>query len=260
MTATLVRHPAILANRRIAGPAVSRILVLDGYVTFAEALARRLNAEPGMQAFAATTIGQARRMLAGSRYDILLLDVEIDGQDGLRFADEALSGDPDIRIVVVTAGEADSQVVEAVWVGVSGWVPKSEPIEHLLAVVRGARRGETWIPPPLLTHVLAELKAARRDHSERDALVARLTRREKEIMRCLVAGMSVDATAARLYLSRNTVRTHIQNVLGKLNVHSAVAAVAVARRAGLFGTDAPQPQTGEGLSNAKQSMTSACLR
>jgi DNA-binding CsgD family transcriptional regulator len=50
-------------------------------------------------------------------------------------------------------------------------------------------------------------------------------------MRCLVAGMSVDATAGRLYLSRNTVRTHIQNVLGKLNVHSAVAAVAVARRA-----------------------------
>jgi len=240
MTATLVRHPAVLANRRIAGPAVSRILVLDGYVTFAEALARRLNVEPGMQAFAATTIAQARRMLAKTRSDILLLDVKIDGQDGLRFADEVLSGDPEIRIVVVTAGEENSQIVEAVWVGVCGWVAKSEPIDHLLAVVRGALRGETWIPPPLLTHVLAELKAARGDHSERDALLARLTKREKEIMRCLVAGMSVDATAARLYLSRNTVRTHIQNVLGKLNVHSAVAAVAVARRAGLFGTDARQ--------------------
>lgn len=244
MTATLVRHPAILVNRRIAGPAVSRILVLDGYVTFAEALARRLDVEPGMQAFAATTIDQARRMLAQTRFDILLLDVEIDGQDGLRFADEALSGAPDIRVVVVTAGEENGQVVEAVWVGVSGWVPKSEPIEHLLAVVRGTLRGETWIPPALLTHVLAELKAARRDHSERDALLARLTRREKEIMRCLVAGMSVDATATHLYLSRNTVRTHIQNVLGKLNVHSAVAAVAVARRAGLSGTDAPQPEPG----------------
>jgi DNA-binding NarL/FixJ family response regulator len=242
MTATLVWHPTILANRRIAGSAVCRILVLDGYVTFAEALARRLDVEPGMQACAATTVSQARRMLAESRFDILLLDVEIDGQDGLRFADEALSGDPGIRIVVVTAGEEDGQVVEAVWVGVSGWVPKSEPIEHLLAVVRGTLRGETWIPPYLLTHVLAELKAARRDHTERDALLARLTKREKEIMRCLVAGMSVDTTAARLYLSRNTVRTHIQNVLGKLNVHSAVAAVAVVRRAGLSGTEAPAPE------------------
>jgi DNA-binding NarL/FixJ family response regulator len=242
MTATLPRHPATLGNRRIAGPALCRILVLDGYVTFAEALARRLDVEPGMEAFAATTIDQARRMLAESRFDIVLLDVELDGQDGLRFADEALSDDPDIRIVVVTAGKEHGQVAAAVWVGVSGWVPKSEPIEHLLAVVRGALRGETWIPPPLLTHVLAELKAARRDHSERDALLARLTRREKEIMCCLVAGMSVDATAARLYLSRNTVRTHIQNVLGKLNVHSAVAAVAVARRAGLSGTHAPQPE------------------
>ena len=242
MTTTLVRHPAILANRKFAEPAVCRILVLDGYVTFAEALARRLDVEPGMEAFTATRIDQARRMLAKTRFDILLLDVKIDGQDGLRFADEALSGYPDIRIVVVTAGEENSQVVEAVRVGISGWVPKSEPIEHLLAVVRGALRGETWIPPALLTHVLAELKAAQRDHAERDTLLARLTKRENEIMRCLVAGMSVDATATQLYLSRNTVRTHIQNVLGKLNVHSAVAAVAVARRAGLSGTHVPQPE------------------
>jgi DNA-binding NarL/FixJ family response regulator len=241
MTATLVRHPAGLTGGRIAEPAVSRILVLDSYVTFAEALVRRLQVEPGMRAFAATTIDQARRMLTKTWFDILLLDVEIDGQDGLRFAYEALSGDPNIRIVVVTAAEEKGQVVEAVWVGVSGWVPKSEPIEHLLAVVRGTLRGETWIPPLLLTHVLAELKAARRAHTERDALLA-LTKREKEIMRCLVAGMSVDATASRLYLSRNTVRTHIQNVLGKLNVHSTVAAVAVARRAGLAGADAPQPE------------------
>jgi DNA-binding NarL/FixJ family response regulator len=241
MTATLMRHPAILTSRTIAEPAASRILVLDDYVTFAEALARRLDVEPGMRAFAATTIEQARRMLTERRFDILLLDVEIDGHDGLRFADEALSGDPNIRIVVVTAGAEESQVVEAVWVGVSGWVPKNEPIEHLLAVVRGTLRGETWIPPMLLTRVLTELKAARRDHAERDALLARLTRREKEIMRCLVAGMSVDATASQLYLSRNTVRTHIQNVLGKLNVHSAVAAVAVARRAGLSGAELPRP-------------------
>src|SRR5260370_1425814 len=137
MTATLMRHPAILTNRRVGEPAASRSLVLDAYVTFAEALARRLDVEPGMRAFAATTIEQARRMLTDRRFDILLLDVEIDGQDGLRFADEALCGDPNIRIVVVAAGEEKGQVVEAVWVGVSGWVPKSEPIEHLLAVMMG---------------------------------------------------------------------------------------------------------------------------
>src|SRR5260370_19102181 len=172
MTATLMRHPAILASRRIAEPAATRSLVLYDYVTFAEALARRLDVEPGMRAFAATTIEQARRMLTERRFDILLLDVEIDGHDGLRFADEALSGDPNIRIVVVTADEEKCQVVWAVWVGVSGWVPKNEPIEHLLAVVRGTLRGETWIPPLLLTHVLAELKAARRYHTERDSLLA----------------------------------------------------------------------------------------
>src|SRR5258708_16335704 len=163
MTATLMRHAAILASRRMAEPAASRILVLDDYVTFAEAVARRLDVEPGMRAFAATTIEQARRMLTERRFDILLLDVEIDGHDGLRFADEALSGDPNIRIVVVTADEEKGQVVEAVWVGVSGWVPKNETIEHLLAVVRGTLSGETWLPPLLLTLFLADFTTSRID-------------------------------------------------------------------------------------------------
>ena len=240
MTATLKPHPTILASRRFPEPPARQLLVLDDYVTFAEALACRLEAEPGLRALAATTIEQARRMLSERRFDVLLLDVDLGGHDGIRFAAEVMSDHPNLRIVVVTAGADESQVVEAVRIGVSGWVPKHEPIEHLLAVVRGSLHGETWIPPWLLTHVLAELKSAQRSRARHDALLGKLTRREKEVLGCLVAGMSADATASQLYLSRNTVRTHIQNLLGKLNVHSAVAAVAVARRAGLSGPDPPQ--------------------
>ena len=210
---------------------------MDDYVAFAEALACRLDAEPGLTACAVTTIERARSALGESQFDVLLLDVDLDGNDGLRFAGEALSDNPDMRIVVVTAGADENQVVEAVRIGVSGWVPKNEPIELLLSVVRGSLRGETWIPPRLLTHVLAELKSAQRDRTAHEALIGALTGREKEILGCLVAGMSVDAIAGQLYLSRNTVRTHIQNMLGKLNVHSALAAVALARRAGISRPD-----------------------
>jgi DNA-binding NarL/FixJ family response regulator len=245
MTATLIRHPTVLASRRLPEPPARQLLVLDDYVIFAEALVCRLNAEPGVRAVAATTIEHARWALSERRFDVLLLDLDLGGSDALRFAIEAMSEHPNLRIVVVTAGEDQNQVVDAVRVGVSGWVAKSEPVEHLLAVVIGSLRGETWIPPRFLTHVLAELKSAQRDRTEHEALLGRLTRREKEILGWLVAGMSLDAIASQLFLSRNTVRTHIQNMLGKLNVHSAVAAVAVARRAGLYGPDPPAIDTEE---------------
>jgi DNA-binding NarL/FixJ family response regulator len=237
MTATPMRGPTVLSSRRLFEATARRLLVVDDYVAFAEALACRLDIEPGLTAFAVNTIEQARGALSERQFDVLLLDVDLDGNDGLRFAGEALAESPAMRVVVVTGGDDEDRVVEAVRVGVSGWVPKDEPIEHLLTVVRGSLRGETWIPPRLLTHVLAELKSAQRDRSEYAVLLATLTRREKEILTCLVAGMSADAIAGQLYLSRNTVRTHIQNMMGKLKVHSAVAAVAVARRAGLTRAD-----------------------
>jgi DNA-binding NarL/FixJ family response regulator len=240
MTATLIQHPTVLASRKLLEPAVRQFLVLDDYVIFAEALVCRLNAEPGVHAAAATTVELARRALSECRFDVLMLDLDLDGHDGLRFAGEAFSEHPDMRIVVVTVGEDHSQVMRAVQAGVSGWVPKSEPIEHLLAVLYGALRGETWIPPKLLTGVLAELKSTQRDRAEHDAVLAKLTRREREILGLLATGMNLDAIANKLYLSRNTVRTHIQNTLGKLNVHSTVAAVAAARRAGLCWPNPPQ--------------------
>lgn len=235
----MIKHVAGPASRRLPEPPFRQVLILDDYVTFADALASRLDADPGVRAVATTTIEQARRVLGERLFDVLLLDVNLDGHNGLRFASEAASAYPSMRIVVVTAGEEDSQVIEAVRIGVRGWVPKDEPIEHLMAVVRGALRGETWIPPRLLTRVLADLKSAQGDQREHDVLLAKLTRREREVLGYLVAGVSVDAIAGQLYLSRNTIRTHIQNVLVKLNVHSAVAAVAVARRAGLYGPDFP---------------------
>jgi DNA-binding NarL/FixJ family response regulator len=215
-----------------------QLLVLDDHRTFAEALACRLGAEPGLSAFSVTTIGQARSALKERRIDIVLLDVDLNGDDGIWFAGKVRSANRDVRIVVVTACTDESRVVDAVCAGVCGWVQKDEPVEHLLTVIYGSLRGETWIPPRLLTSVLAELKSARSARAEHDLLLATLTKREKEILCCLVSGMTRDAIAGQLYLSRNTVRTHIQNLLGKLGVHSTLAAVSLARRAGLTSSSA----------------------
>ena len=211
----------------------STILVLDDHVAFAEALASVLDDVPGFHAFEATTIAEAQRALAEHEVDVVLLEVDLNGDDGMGFACQAGAENPDLRVVAVTESEDDNLVVAAVRAGVCGWVPKDEPIEHLVSVVYGVLRGETWIPPRLLTHVLAELFSAQRDARCLDELLTTLSRREKEVLDCLTRGMKKDEIARHLCVSPNTLRTHIQNILGKLDVHSILAAVALARRAGI---------------------------
>jgi DNA-binding NarL/FixJ family response regulator len=259
MTRTFTPHGGA-ASHEPPAHSLLRLLVLDDYVAFADALAARLSAEPGMRALAATTIEQAQRALREHHFDALLLDLDLDGHNGLRFAAEALAAQPDLRIVVITGATDVRQVIDAVQIGISGWVPKDEPIEHLLTVLRGALGDETWIPPRLLTGVIAALKKARRDVAERDMLLAKLTRREKEILTMLGTGMRPEAIASQLHLSRNTVRTHIQRLMVKLNVHSAVQAAALARRTAGQERSWPRPETSDRVDEAGASRRSLGTR
>jgi DNA-binding NarL/FixJ family response regulator len=140
---------------------------------------------------------------------------------------------PGTRTVVLAERDDPIRAARALQAGASGWVAKDCSLSRLLAVVRGVLRDETHLPPALLTGVLRELTAARRNRTESEQLVESLTPREQEVLRCMVAGLGRKAVAERLFLSPHTVRTHMQNVLGKLGVHSTLAAVALARRAGV---------------------------
>ena len=119
--------------------------------------------------------------------------------------------------------------------GVRGWVAKQSAIESLLTAVRGAARGETHLPAALLTRVLVALSERSRSSTPEAEAIAILTARELDVLRCLIEGLSRNEIGALLHVSPNTVRTHIQSILHKLNVHSALTAVAFARRAGVVG-------------------------
>ncbi|WP_441250596.1 LuxR C-terminal-related transcriptional regulator [Kitasatospora sp. McL0602] len=153
--------------------------------------------------------------------------------DGIALLGRACRTYPELRAVVLAAEDEPRRAVRALQAGACGWVAKDSSLSCLLGVVRGVLREETHLPPVLLTGVVRELTAARRDRTESERLVETLTPREEEVLRCMVAGLGRQAVAERLYLSPHTVRTHMQNVLGKLGVHSTLAAVAVARRAGV---------------------------
>ncbi|MFF2748676.1 LuxR C-terminal-related transcriptional regulator [Kitasatospora sp. NPDC058048] len=153
--------------------------------------------------------------------------------DGITLLARLRRAHPGLRAIVLATADDPHRAARALHAGATGWVAKESSLARLLAVVRGVLRDETHLPPALLTGVIRELTTARRDRTESERLVDTLTPREKQILRCMVAGLGRQAVAERLYLSPHTVRTHMQNVLGKLGVHSTLAAVAVARRAGV---------------------------
>lgn len=157
--------------------------------------------------------------------------------DGISLVAGVRSGQPAVRTVVLAEKDDPRRAALALQAGASGWVAKDCSLQRLLAVIRGVLRDETHLPPALLTGVLRELTAARKHRTESERLVESLTPREREVLRCMVAGLGRKAVAERLFLSPHTVRTHMQNVLGKLGVHSTLAAVALARRAGVGPVD-----------------------
>ncbi|MGW6904938.1 LuxR C-terminal-related transcriptional regulator [Streptomyces sp. NPDC054940] len=238
-----------------------RVLVVDDHRIFAESLAAALAAEPDVDVSAAGSGPAALRSLEraaaeGRRYDVLLVDADLGGSvpgvrpavpvqevgedglvDGISLVAGVRSGQPAVRIVVLAEKDDPRRAALALQAGASGWVAKDCSLSRLLTVIRGVLRDETHLPPALLTGVLRELTAARKHRTESERLVESLTPREREVLRCMVAGLGRKAVAERLYLSPHTVRTHMQNVLGKLGVHSTLAAVALARRAGVGPVD-----------------------
>jgi DNA-binding NarL/FixJ family response regulator len=211
-----------------------RIAVIDDHRVFAEALAGRLSVEPDFAVVG--TAGSSREVLdLFSRHvvDVATLDLDLGGEDGLAVGRQLRDRWPDLGIVVVTGGAEEDRVCEAMQMGARGWAAKQGAIEPLLIAVRGAARGETHMPPALLTRVLVSLSQRGRSFTPEVDAIAQLTARELDVLRALMEGLSRAELGAFLHVSPNTVRTHVQSILRKLNVHSALNAVALARRAGL---------------------------
>lgn len=213
---------------------MTRVAVVDDHRVFADAVAGRLCDEPGLHVVGtASSPTEAWELLSRQSVDVLLLDLDLDGDDGLELGRAVVQRWPQTHLVVVTGTSDDSRLLEAVQIGVLGWVVKSSTTESLLSAVRGAARGETYIPAAMLTRLLISPATRGGAHDAEVDVADRLTPRELQVLRCLMAGLSRKEIATRLTVSPNTVRTHVQSILHKLEVRSALMAVALGRRAGL---------------------------
>jgi DNA-binding NarL/FixJ family response regulator len=204
------------------------ILVVDQQRTFSEAVAARLQTEPGLEVVGvAQSMLSARRVLASRRVDVMLLDADLPGGNDLTECAEAVRRDqPPCAIMLSSSAEAE-RILAAVRAGAAGWVCKDESIGHLLRVISGVTRGEIWVPPSELGSVFRLLFNQQNKSRAPDPLTA-LTTREREVLAHMADGAGRKEVAERLHLSPNTVRSHMQNLMGKLGAHSALEAVAMA--------------------------------
>ncbi|WP_195908231.1 response regulator transcription factor [Nostocoides sp. HKS02] len=220
--------------------ATVRVLIVDDHEVFADALTVCLGDYPDLEVVGvATTASRCLALVAAVDLDIVVLDLALAGEDGLTVAREVLALRPYAGIVVATGIEPDGQVVDAVQLGVRGWVPKTASAETLVDAIRGVSRGETRIPAQLLANALMSMSRDRPELLAGSVGMSELTGRELEVLGCLVEGMSRTEIGDLLHVSPNTVRTHVQSILHKLQVHSALAAVSIARRAGVNGVGVP---------------------
>jgi DNA-binding NarL/FixJ family response regulator len=213
----------------------TRVLIVDDHALFAEALAARLSREPDLVILpVAGDVRRAVALIRTERPTVVVLDLRLGAENGLDVLDQVRVGYPDVRVVILTATDGVGAIVQAVRRGAVGWLSKTEGADLVARVVRGAARRGGWIPPDVLGEVLRRLAPENPESPTDFQLLSDLTPREREVLQCMVDGLNRAEIAGWLGLSANTVRTHTQNLLAKLDMHSALEAITLAMRSGML--------------------------
>jgi two-component system, NarL family, nitrate/nitrite response regulator NarL len=193
---------------------------------FAEAIRSALD-DVGMEAVGVVTTGRAAlAFLEDDRPDVILLDLGLPDRSGLAVGREILDSWPEAKLVVLTALDDPKAVEEAVRAGFRGYLTKDTPVSRFVSSIEAIVAGQEVFP-----HRFAQ--RMRRPGSTNDSvwlLISQLTPREREVLGLLVEGADGRTIATRLGISRNTVRTHVQSILTKLQVHSRLEAATLAVR------------------------------
>jgi DNA-binding NarL/FixJ family response regulator len=215
-----------------------KVMVVDDHPMWRDAVARDL-AEAGYDVVATAGDGpEAVRRARAAHPQVLVLDLNLPGLPGVQVCKDLVGADPGLRVLVLSASGEHQDVLEAVKSGATGYLVKSAGRDELLEAVRRTAVGDAVFTPGLAGMVLGEFRrlAGEPEGGARDADapdVPRLTDRETEVLRLVAKGLSYKQIAERLVISHRTVQNHVQNTLGKLQLHNRVELVRYALERGL---------------------------
>jgi len=210
------------------------VLLVDDHALFSEGLASLLASQPDFTVIGkAGSVQEAIAMARDLRPDLVLMDFTLPDGTGLEATSTILSERPETQIVFLTIHEEDDRLFSAIRSGAKGYLLKNVPVVTLLAYLRRLEQGEAAISGTMTSHILNELARTEPAHGPVSDDLSALTTRELDVLRELATGASNREIAKRLFISENTVKNHVSNVLSKLNLHNRRAAARFASQHGL---------------------------
>lgn len=211
-----------------------RVVVADDHHQHRQVMRAILETEPDISVVAEAADGKAAVHNAVSTApDLVLMDIQMPVLDGIAACRELARVAPAVRIVMLTMSDDEADLFEAMRAGARGYVLKSASADALVAAVRAVAAGQAIIPPTMAGQLVGEFARAPREAAG-DLAGPSLTERESEVLRWVARGASNKEIARQLFISENTVKNHVRNILDKLQLHSRVEAATYAIRRNLL--------------------------
>jgi DNA-binding NarL/FixJ family response regulator len=209
-----------------------RVLVCDDHALFRRGLQMVLEQEPDLELVGEASDGvEAVQKAQELMPDVVLMDVRMPRRSGIEAAGDIKDMLPHVKILMLTISDEEADLYEAIKAGASGYLLKEIPIDEVAEAIRSVWAGQSRISPSMASKLLTEFAAMSKASSEKPQVPApRLTDREMEVLKLVAQGLNNRDIAKRLFISENTVKNHIRNILEKLHLHSRMEAVVYAVR------------------------------
>lgn len=211
-----------------------RLLLADDHAVVRSGLRLLLEAQPDLVIVGEAENGEeAIRRTAELEPDVVLMDIEMPGMNGIEAARRIKAQSPATSVLALTMYEDDQYFFEMLRAGASGYVPKRAAPDELATAIRAVSRGEVFLHPSLAGRLVQDY-LQRRDVEEQETAADDLTPREQEVLTLIAQGLSNNEIADQLVISAKTVDRHRENIMRKLNLHNRVDLVKYALRKGLI--------------------------
>jgi DNA-binding NarL/FixJ family response regulator len=223
---------AALAAPGPAGPGEAiRVLVVDDHALFRRGLEMVLGQETDIEVVGEASDGAEAVDLATALLpDIVLMDVRMPRRSGIEACTAIKDVVPSAKIVMLTISDDEVDLYDAIKAGASGYLLKEISIDEVAAAIRSVAGGQSLISPSMASKLLTEFATMIKKGDEKQLPAPRLTDRELEVLKLVARGLNNRDIAKELFISENTVKNHIRNILEKLQLHSRMEAVVYAVR------------------------------